>query len=538
MGSRGLRARLRGMACTMTGRIGQDDRVQADRLDTHALLAVEPRTGVVRFAGERALIVDAIALGTLRRDLVDALGLEGARTLLLRFGHAQGTRAAGAIRERFTWSTHEALREAGGHLGLLQGMLHVAPGTGPLTPGGATVLASYEAEQHLLHCGRAEVPVCWTLAGFASGYLSAIEGRELLVVEDRCVARGDAACRFTARPREAWGTEANEASGRDCAIRADRAVAEGDELVTHSPAMARVLELARRLADVDSTVLVLGESGTGKDRIARFIHARSERAAAPFLAVCCGSIPEALLESELFGHARGAFTGADRDRMGLLEAAGAGTLFLDEVGEMPPAMQVKLLRALQQREIRRVGEHHGRPLRARVIAATHRDLAAAVAAGSFRRDLYYRLRVVERRVPPLRERPEDVLPLARSLLARAAARLGRPEPSIGAAAAACLRRHDWPGNVRELENAMERAVVLASGSCVEPCDLPEELHMPAAVAADATASATAEAGTLEQLEHAAILAALARHGGRQSAAAAELGISASTLYRRLRRFGR
>jgi two-component system response regulator HydG len=490
--------------------------MQAEHLETHALLAVDPKTGIVRFAGERAVIVDATAMGALRRDLVRELGLDGARTLLLRFGHVQGTRAATAMRERFTWSSHEELREAGGRLGLLQGMLHVAPGTGPMTPGGATVPASYEAEQHLLHCGPADVPVCWTLAGFASGYLSATEGRDMVVVEDRCLARGDAACRFAARPREQVSV-----------LR----LAHDDELVTRNPAMAGVLALARTLASVDSTVLILGESGTGKDRIARSIHARSERAAAPFLALHCGSIAEPLLESELFGHARGAFTGATRERIGLLEAAGTGTLFLDEVGEMPLAMQVKLLRALQQREIRRVGENHARPLRARVLVATHRDLAAAVAAGGFRRDLYYRLRVIELRIPPLRERPEDVLPLARSFLDAAAQRLRRPALPIGSLAAECLRRHDWPGNVRELENAMERAVVLASGPCVEPRDLPEELHAAPAVAPPAVA---APAGTLRQLEHAAILAALARHGGRQHVAAAELGISVSTLYRRLR----
>jgi len=502
--------------------------MQAERFDIHALLAVDPRTGVVRFAGERALILDATAMGALRRDLVDTLGLDGARTLLLRFGHVQGTRAARAMRERFSWSSHDALREAGGRLGVLQGMLHLAPGTGPMTPDGATVPASYEAEQHLLHCGRAEIPVCWTLAGFASGYLSATEERDMVVLEDRCLARGDEACRFIARPREAWGVGQDEPRRQVPA----RCLAQDDDLlVTSSPAMARALALARKLAAVDSTVLILGESGTGKDRIARHIHVRSDRAAAPFLALHCGSIAEPLLESELFGHARGAFTGAARERMGLLEAAGTGTLFLDEVGEMPLAMQVKLLRALQQREIRRIGENHTRPLHARVLAATHRDLAAAVVAGSFRRDLYHRLRVVELRVPALRERHEDILPLASSFLAAAAHRMRRPVLSIGPLAAERLRRHDWPGNVRELENAMEHVAALAPGPDVEACDLPDDLHAP-------PTGTPAPAGTLRQLEHAAILAALARHGGRQSAAAAELGISASTLYRRLRMLGR
>ncbi|MBA3545976.1 MAG: sigma 54-interacting transcriptional regulator [Nannocystis sp.] len=507
--------------------------MRAEDLDIHALLAVDPQTGVVRFAGERALIVDATAMGALRRDLVDALGLDGARALLLRFGHAQGSRAAEAMRERFAWDDHETMREAGGRLGLLQGMLRLAPGTGPMTPGGATVPASYEAEQHLLHCGRAEVPVCWTLAGFASGYLSGAEGRDIVVLEDRCLARGDDACRFNARPREAWGALLDGHHAQVPAnVAVKRLVADDDLLSTRSPAMRRVLELTRKLATVDSAVLILGDSGTGKDRIARHIHARSARAAAPFVALHCGAMAEPLLESELFGHARGAFTGAARDRIGLLEAAGAGTLFLDEVGEMSPAMQVKLLRALQQREIRRIGENHVRPIHARVLAATHRDLAAAVTAGSFRRDLYYRLRVIELRVPPLRERLEDILPLAESFLAAAALRLGRQALPISPAAALRLRGHTWPGNVRELEHAMERAAALATGPCVEPCDLPDDLHE-----VPPTPTPSAATGTLQQLEHAAILAALARHGGQQRAAAAELGISASTLYRRLRSFG-
>ncbi len=496
--------------------------MRAEDLDLPTLLAVDHHSGEVRFAGERAVIVDATAMGALRRDLVDALGLDGARAMLIRFGHAQGTRAAEAMRGRFAWDSALAMRDAGGRLGLLQGMLRLAPGTGPMTPEGATVPASYEAEQHLLHCGRADEPVCWTLAGFAGGYLSSVEGRDIVVLEDRCIARGDPACRFTARPREAVG---------------DRlaALPQGDDLAaTRSPAMRRALELARRLAQVDSAVLILGESGTGKDRIARTIHARSARAGAPFLALHCGAVAEPLLESELFGHARGAFTGAARERVGLLEAAGAGTLFLDEVGEMSPAMQVKLLRALQQREVRRVGENHARKIHARVLAATHRDLAAAVADGSFRRDLYYRLRVVELRIPPLRERLEDIVPLATSLLADAADRLRRPAYPLGPAALERLRRHDWPGNVRELENAMERAAALAAGPTIEPCDLPDDIAAsPVAGTMDSSAPIT-----LQQLERAAILAALARHAGQQAAAAEELGISASTLYRRLRSWDR
>ncbi|PCC69571.1 V4R domain-containing protein [Nannocystis exedens] len=491
--------------------------MRAEDLHIDTLLAADAEVGALHFAGHRAVIVDAAALGALRRELMATLGPAEARAMLTRFGHVQGWRAAEALRGRFEWDSEHAIRDAGGRVGILQGMLRLMPGTGPMTPEGATVGDSYEAEQHLLHCGKAEAPVCWTLAGFASGYLSCVEQREIVVVEDRCVACGDATCRFLARPREAWGEPAPSR---------DPALAE-EAWETRSPAMRRVLELARRAAAVDSNVLLGGASGTGKDRLARFIHARSSRAQAPFLALHCGAIPEPLLESELFGHARGAFTGATRDRVGMLEAAGRGTLFLDEVGEMSPAMQVKLLRALQQRELRRVGENHARPIHARVIAATHRDLAAAVEEGSFRRDLYYRLRVIELRLPSLAERREDILPLARTLLAAACAKVGRNKMSLGAGAEERLLGHAWPGNVRELENAMERAAALGAGPTVEASDLPDDIG----------SRPRASGGSLQQLERAAIAAALERHGGHQQRAAAELGISPSTLYRRLRRGG-
>src|SRR5436190_15027861 len=231
--------------------------------------------------------------------------------------------------------------------------------------------------------------------------------------------------------------------------------------------MRTLVDLAQRVSKVDSTTLITGESGSGKERVARLVHEESPRAKGPFIAVNCGAITETLLESELFGHARGAFTGATSDRPGLFEAASNGTLLLDEVGEVSPSMQVKLLRALQEREIRRVGENKSRRVDVRVVAATNRDLANAVARDAFRQDLYYRLKVVELHVPPLRERREDILPLARVLLADAALRMKRKISSLDPSAADQLLRHDWPGNVRERENEMERAVAVARGSRVD-----------------------------------------------------------------------
>ncbi|MGD0836296.1 MAG: sigma-54 dependent transcriptional regulator, partial [Polyangia bacterium] len=316
-------------------------------------------------------------------------------------------------------------------------------------------------------------------------------------------------------------------------IRVAHDVDEPLGLVSKSVAMAQVVDLARRVAEVDSTVLLTGESGTGKERVARLVHETSARATGPFVAVNCGAITETLLESELFGHMRGAFTGATQDRPGLFEAANGGTLLLDEIGEVSPGMQVKLLRALQEREIRRVGENRSRKVDVRVLAATNRDLALGVARGEFRQDLYYRLKVVELHVPPLRERRDDVLPLARVLLADAALRMKRKITSLAPQAADQLLRHAWPGNVRELENTMERAVALARGSRVEVEDLPEEIR-------EAVAAPVATLGrvrSLDVIEKEYILAVLQLNGGNQTKTARQLHIGSATLYRKLKRYG-
>jgi len=304
-------------------------------------------------------------------------------------------------------------------------------------------------------------------------------------------------------------------------------------IVAKSPPMRQLMDLARRVAKVDSTVLITGESGSGKERIARLIHDASTRSSGPFIAVNCGAISETLLESELFGHARGAFTGATQDRPGLFEAAHTGTLLLDEVGEISPGMQVKLLRALQEREIRRVGENKTRPVDVRILAATNRDLVNGVAGGAFRQDLYYRLKVVELRVPPLRERRDDILPLARVLLSCAALRMKRKIAGLSPDAADQLLRCAWPGNVRELQNAMERAVALARGSSVELEDLPDEVRQVPLVRVATSGSAR----SLEQIEREYIVAVLELNGGNQTHTAEQLQIGSTTLYRKLKSYG-
>jgi len=249
-------------------------------------------------------------------------------------------------------------------------------------------------------------------------------------------------------------------------------------IVGASPKMQRIFKLVAKVAPTDSSVLLLGESGTGKELIARSIHLQSRRAGGPFVAVNVGALPESLIESELFGYVRGAFTGAASDREGLVESADRGTLFLDEIGDMPLTTQVKLLRTLESNELRRLGDNALRVVDVRVIAATHRNLLAEAEAGRFRQDLYYRLNVVQIELPPLRERREDIGLLASYFLDRGVRRGSRAPTRFSPEAEALLERYDWPGNVRELENAIEHAVAVAEGPVLQPADLPTAVRSP------------------------------------------------------------
>ena len=298
---------------------------------------------------------------------------------------------------------------------------------------------------------------------------------------------------------------------------------------TRSPAMRRMWTLAAKVAPTASTVLITGESGVGKERVARWIHHASPRSATPFVAVNCGALAETLLESELFGHARGAFTGATQDRSGVFEAAHRGTLFLDEIGDITSAMQVKLLRVLQEREVRRVGETTLRRVDIRLLAATNRDLRVEMAEQRFREDLYYRLWVIRLEVPPLRDRPEDLPTLARELLARAAAGVSRSIVDFTPEALDRILHYSWPGNVRELEHALEHACAVAAGPRICLDDLPETVRDP---------FGTPAVKSLHQLELEHMIATLYRNGGNHRRTAAQLAISVATLRRRLRGAGR
>jgi DNA-binding NtrC family response regulator len=304
-------------------------------------------------------------------------------------------------------------------------------------------------------------------------------------------------------------------------------------LVAQSPAMQAVLDLVERVAPTDATLLVQGESGTGKEVIAKAVHHASTRSARPFVAVNCGAVPEALLESELFGHVRGAFTGAAASKPGLFEEAVGGTLFLDEIAEMPAALQVKLLRALQSGEVRRLGATQAVTLDVRVIAATHGDLAAMISQGTFREDLFYRLNVIQISLPPLRERREDIPALAEHFLARSAGKLGRTL-RLSAPTLERLLRYPWPGNVRELENAIERAAILARSETLEPDDLPP--HVAAGLLLGPSPALPRQV-TLAEAERTHILQTVERFGRNHSGAAEALGIGRTTLWRKLKEYG-
>ena len=353
--------------------------------------------------------------------------------------------------------------------------------------------------------------------------------------------------------RRAIGAESREAglrTRREDSGKPDRAAQEAT-LVGRSPAIQEVYKRIGRVAGSDSSVLILGQTGTGKELVARAIHQHSRRAAGPFVAVNCGALPESLVESELFGYARGAFTGAMTSKPGRFEAADGGTLFFDEIGELPPAAQVKLLRFLDTQTVERLGSVEPLRLDVRVLAATNRDLGRAMEAGQFRQDLYYRLAVVRIELPPLAARPEDIVPLAAHFLARRTP-AGQSPPILTDEAAAALQAYPWPGNVRELRNAMEHAAVVSSGGPILPSHLPEAMRcagpaasrasadaLDAAVAAflDALPAGSPYPDVLARLEAAAIRRALAEAGGNQSVAAQRLGLHRNTLRNKLRELG-
>ncbi|QEM67693.1 sigma-54-dependent Fis family transcriptional regulator [Geobacter sp. FeAm09] len=530
--------------------------MKASELDLRQILSFSPKGGIMNFMGHRTLIIDAMAMGLLRKELIENLGAFSARNILTRLGYAHGWTTADNLDTEYSDLLQDP--QCGPTLHMLQGAVNVAKCEIVFEPSFRmfnTWQQSYEAEQHLLHMGIAHEPVCWMLTGYVSGYCSRMLGEDIYCIESQCCAKGDPLCHNETRTREGWGSlidpylpyfqaetigsMLHEVTAKlmksEKQMKLKRSLMEDDYdccgLTVKSKTMRNTLDLAKRIAKVESSVVITGESGVGKERIARIIHSESARALRPFVAINCSAVTETLLESEFFGHAKGSFTGANKDRFGLFEAASGGTLFLDEVGEISANMQAKLLRALQEREIRRVGENISRPVDVRIIAATNRDLSDEVAAGRFREDLYYRLCIFELLVPPLRDRQEDILLLARNFLNTATAKIGKEVIGFMPEVTDRLAQYNWPGNVRQLENTIEHAVVLCQGKRIELSDLPKSVRF--------KSSGNAHADMIrpmEEFEREQILSAIKLLDGDKTEAAKRLGISRSSLYQKIKRY--
>ena len=527
------------------------------------LLHVDPKTGIIHLMGNRVLINDSISEGLLRRELIQTFGKYGAKSVLTRYGYAHGWRTAEMLKTRMPELLYGFT--GGAQLHKLYGLfitteLDGSDGTGTKPLIHSIIEYSFEAEQHLLNFGKADEPSCWMLTGFASGYESYKHGRDVYFIETKCKAKGDSYCEIEGRFADKWGDSIKEqlpfygmASANDIlteltsrilhtekklkktqvslkTLESKRHAMEG--LVIRSKSMIDLIALADRTARVDTSVLITGESGVGKEVLARYVHNCSPRSAKPFIAVNCGAFSDSLLESELFGHTKGAFTGAEREHKGLFEEAEGGTLFLDEIGETSPSMQVKLLRVLQEKEIKRVGENNSRKINVRILSATNKNLENEIGKGNFRRDLFYRLRVIELKIAPLRERNEDILPLSHSFLRQATQEMKTKVTGFSHSASQILLEYGWPGNVRELRNVIQRAAALCETEIINASDLPQEMLGHGIISGGA-----AKFKPLEEIEKEYIRTALETSGWNRKTAADKLGIGIATLYRKMKLYG-
>ena len=521
--------------------------------------------GLVDLHGRRLLILDIASFAQFCRDLIEMVGQDDARRIMTRWGYFWGNIGAATMQRLFQWDNLSEWIKAAFRL-------HRLVGAGTTTVVSSELDAetgrfsmevschdSLEADNSLAEFGTSDRPRCWILMGYFSGYATYCLGKSVYFVERECRGKGDERCLAIGMDVDSWGQEiagdlsffhATDIQGKIQALsdqlrekelelqRQQGQVESSGRLriasvEVRSREFQRVVQLADRVAKFDSSVLITGETGVGKEVVARYIHSQSPRSNAPFVAINCGALPETLLESALFGHKAGAFTGATKDRPGLFEEAEGGTIFLDEIGDTTPALQLKLLRVLQEREVMRVGETRPFKVDVRVISATNRDLQQAVGGNSFREDLYYRLRVVEIHVPPLCQRKDDILPLARHFVSKCAIRLGLPDLRLDATSLDCLLDYSWPGNVRELENAVEHAAVFCQESVILPKHFPLQIVSRGRLQ-DKQELAETPHRSLADVERDHIQRVLAATQGNRREAAKILGIGEATLYRHLR----
>lgn len=543
-------------------------------------LRFAPQQGRIWLDDQRMMLMHVSSLAALRQELIDSLGKETARGIVTRIGYQAGARDAEMAKKLRSSSGCYNHFLAGPQLVSLEGIVHCEPialeidvGTGHYF-GDFALIDCAEAEAHVASYGIGEEPSCWMLVGYACGYTSTFMGRPILWREIECKAMGHDRCRVVGRPVEEWGEDAREdlrflqigdfvkwtpappQNAAPLARFAARAAANQENgefgMVGISGGFNTVCHLVKKVAPTDATVLFLGESGVGKEIFSHHLHRLSKRSKGPFVAVNCAAIPEQLVESELFGVEKGGYTGAVASRPGRLERAHGGTLFLDEIGTLSFTAQGKLLRALQQGEIERVGDTRTRKVDVRIVAATNVNLCEAVKEGAFREDLYYRLNVFPIRVPPLRDRRDDIPLLMNWFMQRAAKKHGKTITGFRERAVDAMINYGWPGNVREMENIVERAVILADdGGALDISHLfthGEDFHsntfvirrngalLPAAECLDAEPVA-GEGGlpALADTEARMLRLALAEAKGNLSLAARLLSISRPTLAYRLRK---
>jgi DNA-binding NtrC family response regulator/predicted hydrocarbon binding protein len=535
--------------------------MKASNLNIAELIQFSP--GFVGLQGRRLLIHDLSALGQFRRDLIETVGADMARRILTRKGLFWGQADAAGMERLFAWDTKEEHLKAACALMRILGMGYVEITELKLEETSGALLMelacadSSEVEQHRIELGKASGPVCWVLAGYLSGYATYCLGKSVYFTELKCQAAEDSKCIFLGKDIDGWGKDFEKDLPYFRAVdikkkvqqlslrireqqralllnrkqlQAARAPISLSGVETRSKAFENVLELATKVATFDTTILITGETGTGKEVLARHIHANSPRKDHPFLAVNCSALPETLLENELFGHKSGSFTGANSDEAGLFTAAEKGTLFLDEIGDIALSIQAKLLQVLQSKEIRPIGHTRSRRIDVRIISATNRDLNELVTKGLFREDLLYRLRVLHITAPPLRSRTEDIVPLARYFLDKLKRKMKIGNLRLAPAAVDALINYSWPGNIRELENALEHAAVLCVDGIINPDILPGILT--GRMAANPIKKFPQ---SLDDIESGHIRSTLELTGGNRTEAAKVLKISESTLYRRLRK---
>ncbi|MDP2065368.1 MAG: sigma 54-interacting transcriptional regulator [Burkholderiaceae bacterium] len=558
--------------------------------DLSECLFFSPGDGRIWLQDQRMILLHSESLGSLRRELIDSVGLDKARGLLTRAGYVSGARDAQLVRQQWPDAEPPAAAIAGTRLHALEGVVQVE-----------VVHASYDAasgayegefiwhnssedDEHIAAYGVGGSPACWMQVGYATGYVSTLFGRMIVFREVNCRSSGDAQCRVIGKSAERWddvqqdlrylnaqafvGAHAyGEAAPpvADLSAFVGASTGPGQTMVGTSSSFNAACHMLQRVAPTTATVLFTGESGVGKEMFASTLHRISPRKDQPFVALNCAAIPETLMESELFGVERGAYTGAGAARAGRFERANGGTLFLDEIGTLSFVAQSKLLRALQEGEVERVGGTRTVAVDVRVIAATNVDLQLAVREGRFREDLFFRLHVFPIHLPPLRDRRDDIPLLMSHFLAHYNRRHQRAVAGFSQAAVKAMYNYAFPGNIRELQNLVERGVILVGdGEAIDVHHLfsggehmaqgvlslemhgkgqatfnLQPLHAPDTSAAPARPStgASSTAKPLEQAEVALLRQAIRQTGGNLSAAARHLGVSRATVAYRVRKFG-